>query len=81
MLDILTLLPGDLKYIIYIYVIQTTLTDLYMSSWVLLNWTFFYSQTGAIDRSTDIMMQIDHRRLRECGSLYSPEKLVRKFIL
>ncbi|XP_042288079.1 myotonin-protein kinase isoform X2 [Thunnus albacares] len=35
------------------------------------------SQTGAIDRSTDIMMQIDHRRLRECGSLYSPEKLPR----
>ncbi|KAM9847097.1 myotonin-protein kinase [Aulostomus maculatus] len=32
------------------------------------------SQTGAIDRSKDIMMQIDHSRLRECERLYS-EKL------
>ncbi|XP_068577402.1 myotonin-protein kinase isoform X2 [Cebidichthys violaceus] len=34
-------------------------------------------QTGAIDRSQDIMMQIDHTRLRDCKSLYTPEKLVR----
>ncbi|XP_029924271.1 myotonin-protein kinase [Myripristis murdjan] len=33
------------------------------------------SQTGAIDRSHDIMMQIDHRTLREREGLYSPEKL------
>ncbi|KAM7374952.1 hypothetical protein PAMP_007576 [Pampus punctatissimus] len=33
------------------------------------------SQTGAIDRSKDIMMQIDHRRLREYESLYTPDKL------
>uniref|UniRef100_A0A4W6DYY0 non-specific serine/threonine protein kinase n=1 Tax=Lates calcarifer TaxID=8187 RepID=A0A4W6DYY0_LATCA len=33
------------------------------------------SQTGAIDRSQDIMMQIDHTRLRQCDSLYTPEKL------
>lgn len=33
------------------------------------------SQTGAIDRSEDIMMQIDHTRLRECERLYNPEKL------
>ncbi|XP_026227411.1 myotonin-protein kinase isoform X1 [Anabas testudineus] len=33
------------------------------------------SQTGAIDRSQDIMMQIDHTRLREFKSLYTPEKL------
>ncbi|KAM4619719.1 myotonin-protein kinase [Polymixia lowei] len=32
-------------------------------------------QTGAIDRSRDIMMQIDQRRLTECESIYSPEKL------
>ncbi|XP_056140886.1 myotonin-protein kinase isoform X2 [Lampris incognitus] len=32
------------------------------------------SQTGAIDRSRDIMMQIDHKRLRQCESIYSPEK-------
>lgn len=47
------------------------------SSWVLLNWSFFYSQTGAIDHSQDIMMQIDHTRLRDCETLYTPEKLVR----
>lgn len=43
---------------------------------------FFYltsSQTGAIDRSQDIMMQIDHTRLRDCESLYTPEKLVRHY--
>ncbi|KAM3868826.1 myotonin-protein kinase [Diretmus argenteus] len=33
------------------------------------------SQTGAVDRSRDIMLKIDHRRLRECERLYSPEKL------
>ncbi|XP_076606493.1 myotonin-protein kinase isoform X1 [Chaetodon auriga] len=33
------------------------------------------SQTGAIDRSQDIMMQIDHTRLRNCDSFYTPEKL------
>ncbi|XP_071317071.1 myotonin-protein kinase isoform X5 [Trachinotus anak] len=33
------------------------------------------SQTGAVDRSQDIMMQIDHTRLREFESLYTPEKL------
>ncbi|XP_019131738.1 myotonin-protein kinase isoform X2 [Larimichthys crocea] len=33
------------------------------------------SQTGAIDRSQDIMMQIDHTRLRDCETLYTPEKL------
>uniref|UniRef100_UPI0037E86C93 myotonin-protein kinase n=1 Tax=Semicossyphus pulcher TaxID=241346 RepID=UPI0037E86C93 len=33
------------------------------------------SQTGAIDRSQDIMMQIDHTRLRDIESLYTPEKL------
>ncbi|XP_026184354.1 myotonin-protein kinase [Mastacembelus armatus] len=33
------------------------------------------SQTGAIDRSQDIMMHIDHTRLRECASLYRPEKV------
>ncbi|KAF7658177.1 hypothetical protein LDENG_00016540, partial [Lucifuga dentata] len=33
------------------------------------------SQTGAIDRSQDIMMEIDHRRQGQCESLYSPEKL------
>nr|XP_033466146.1 myotonin-protein kinase isoform X1 [Epinephelus lanceolatus] len=31
-------------------------------------------QTGAIDRSQDIMMQIDHTRLRDCESLYKPEQ-------
>lgn len=46
------------------------------SSWILFKWSFFYSQTGAIDRSQAIMMQIDHRRLSLCESLYSPEKLV-----
>lgn len=33
------------------------------------------SQTGAVDRSEDIMMQIDHTRLRECEILYTPENL------
>ncbi|XP_041808076.1 myotonin-protein kinase isoform X5 [Chelmon rostratus] len=33
------------------------------------------SQTGAIDRSQDIMMQIDHTRLRDYESFYTPEKL------
>ncbi|XP_028277452.1 myotonin-protein kinase isoform X5 [Parambassis ranga] len=33
------------------------------------------SQTGAIDRSQDIMMQIDDKRLRECETLYSPEEM------
>ncbi|KAK5859217.1 hypothetical protein PBY51_003299 [Eleginops maclovinus] len=31
-------------------------------------------QTGAIDRSRDIMMQIDHSSLRDCESRYTPEK-------
>ncbi|KAK0142566.1 Serine/threonine-protein kinase MRCK alpha [Merluccius polli] len=34
------------------------------------------SQTGAVDRSCDIMMEIDHSRLREYERLYSAEKLV-----
>ncbi|KAI4787635.1 hypothetical protein KUCAC02_036335 [Chaenocephalus aceratus] len=34
-------------------------------------------QTGAIDRSLDIMIQIDHSSLRDCESRYTPEKLVR----
>nr|XP_020477416.1 myotonin-protein kinase isoform X2 [Monopterus albus]XP_020477417.1 myotonin-protein kinase isoform X2 [Monopterus albus] len=33
------------------------------------------SQTGAIDRSQNIMMQIDPTRLRERDSLYTPEKV------
>ncbi|XP_034034693.1 myotonin-protein kinase isoform X2 [Thalassophryne amazonica] len=33
------------------------------------------SQTGAIDRSQDIMMQIDHKRLQECDNFYSMKKL------
>ncbi|XP_055004754.1 myotonin-protein kinase isoform X2 [Boleophthalmus pectinirostris] len=33
------------------------------------------SQTGAMDRSEDIMLQIDHTRLRECERLYTPDKL------
>uniref|UniRef100_A0A3P8SYD5 non-specific serine/threonine protein kinase n=1 Tax=Amphiprion percula TaxID=161767 RepID=A0A3P8SYD5_AMPPE len=33
------------------------------------------SQTGAIDRSHDIMMQIDHTRLGEWKNLYASEKL------
>ncbi|XP_045896129.1 myotonin-protein kinase isoform X2 [Micropterus dolomieu] len=33
------------------------------------------SQMGAIDRSQDILMQIDHTRLNDCESLYTPEKL------
>ncbi|XP_035523024.1 myotonin-protein kinase isoform X2 [Morone saxatilis] len=33
------------------------------------------SQTGAIDRSQDIMMQIDPTRLRDCKTLYTPDKL------
>ncbi|XP_055082738.1 myotonin-protein kinase isoform X2 [Periophthalmus magnuspinnatus] len=33
------------------------------------------SQTGALDRSEDIMLQIDHTRLRECERLYTPDKL------
>lgn len=48
-----------------------------MPSLIWFNSCLFYSQTGAVDRSQDIMMQIDHRRLRECESLYTPEKLVR----
>ncbi|KAM6983840.1 myotonin-protein kinase isoform 1-T2 [Tautogolabrus adspersus] len=32
------------------------------------------SQTGAIDRSQDIMMQIDHTRLWDFESLYTPKK-------
>lgn len=52
---------------------------LYMEpSSVLFNRCLFYSQTGAIDRSQDIMMQIDHTRLRDCETLYTPEKLVCK---
>ncbi|KAK7925122.1 hypothetical protein WMY93_007432 [Mugilogobius chulae] len=31
------------------------------------------SQTGAMDRSEDIMLQIDHTRLREYERLYNPE--------
>ncbi|XP_068577401.1 myotonin-protein kinase isoform X1 [Cebidichthys violaceus] len=38
-------------------------------------------QTGAIDRSQDIMMQIDHTRLRDCKSLYTPEKLSQQWQL
>ncbi|KAG7274403.1 hypothetical protein CRUP_027033 [Coryphaenoides rupestris] len=34
------------------------------------------SQTGAVDRSRDIMMEIDHSRLRKYEQLYSAEKLV-----
>lgn len=45
---------------------------------VLFNLCLFYSQTGAIDRSQDIMMQIDHTGLRDCETLYTPEKLVCK---
>ncbi|XP_074527639.1 myotonin-protein kinase [Halichoeres trimaculatus] len=30
------------------------------------------SETGAVDRSQDIMMQIDHARLKDCNSLYTP---------
>ncbi|XP_029956782.1 myotonin-protein kinase isoform X2 [Salarias fasciatus] len=33
------------------------------------------SQTGAVDRSEDIMMQIDHTRLVECDSHYAAEEL------
>ncbi|XP_004574351.3 myotonin-protein kinase [Maylandia zebra] len=33
------------------------------------------SQTGAVDRSQDIMMQINHTQLRECENLYGLEKL------
>ncbi|XP_034538835.1 myotonin-protein kinase isoform X2 [Notolabrus celidotus] len=33
------------------------------------------SQTGAVDRSQDIMMQIDHTRLRGFESLYTPKNL------
>ncbi|XP_016896952.1 myotonin-protein kinase isoform X2 [Cynoglossus semilaevis] len=32
-------------------------------------------QTGAMDRSQDIMMQIDYTRLREYGGLYTAQKL------
>lgn len=35
-----------------------------------------FSQTGAIDRSQDIMMQIDNMRQRDWESLYAPVKLV-----
>lgn len=35
-----------------------------------------FSQTGAIDRSEDIMMQIDSMRQRDWESLYAPVKLV-----
>ncbi|XP_053187402.1 myotonin-protein kinase [Scomber japonicus] len=34
------------------------------------------SQTGALDRSKDIMMQIDNKTHRECESLYTPEKVL-----
>ncbi|XP_072303014.1 myotonin-protein kinase isoform X2 [Eucyclogobius newberryi] len=34
------------------------------------------SQTGAMDRSEDIMLQIDHTRLRECERLYNPDRLL-----
>lgn len=59
------------------YITQITLIGLYVSSWILLNLPFFYSQTGALDRSKDIMMQIDNKTHRECESLYTPEKVVR----
>ncbi|KAI3373483.1 hypothetical protein L3Q82_021951, partial [Scortum barcoo] len=39
------------------------------------------SQTGAIDHSQDIMMQIDHTRLRDCETLYTPEKMSQLFQL
>lgn len=35
-----------------------------------------FSQTGAIDRSQDIMMQIDNTTQRDWGSLYTPANLV-----
>ncbi|XP_033973228.1 myotonin-protein kinase isoform X1 [Trematomus bernacchii] len=38
-------------------------------------------QTGAIDRSLDIMMQIDHSSLRDCESRYTPEKLSQQWQL
>lgn len=46
------------------------------SYWKQLNMSPFYSETGAVDRSQDIMMQIDQARLRDCNSLYM-ENLVR----
>ncbi|KAK5918682.1 hypothetical protein CgunFtcFv8_003423 [Champsocephalus gunnari] len=38
-------------------------------------------QTGAIDRSLDIMIQIDHSSLRDCESLFTPEKLSQQWQL
>ncbi|XP_035846824.1 myotonin-protein kinase isoform X4 [Sander lucioperca] len=38
-------------------------------------------QTGAIDRSQDIMMKIDHTRLRDCKNLYTLEKLSQRWQL
>ncbi|XP_033955570.1 myotonin-protein kinase [Pseudochaenichthys georgianus] len=38
-------------------------------------------QTGAIDRSLDIMIQIDHSSLRDCESRYTPEKLSQQWQL
>lgn len=35
-----------------------------------------FSQTGAIDRSQEIMMQIDSTRQRDWESLYTPVELV-----
>ncbi|KAM9384311.1 myotonin-protein kinase isoform 2-T2 [Pholidichthys leucotaenia] len=33
------------------------------------------SQTGAVDRSQDIMMQIDHTRITDCDNMYAREEL------
>ncbi|KAK5888226.1 hypothetical protein CesoFtcFv8_016743 [Champsocephalus esox] len=38
-------------------------------------------QTGAIDRSLDIMIQIDHSSLRDCESRFTPEKLSQQWQL
>lgn len=60
----------------WFYMHQTTPNGPYtVSSWLFL--TLVSSQTGSIDRSQDIMMQIDHTRLRDCESLYKAEKMVR----
>ena len=59
-------------------IVYASLTDLHMgSSRVLFYCSLFYSQTGAIDRSHNIMMQIDHTRLREREKLYTRETVVR----
>lgn len=75
MLDTLTPLQGELTFMIQVVCASNN------SNWdipgILFNWSLFYSQMGAIDRSQDILMQIDHTRLNDCESLYTPEKLVR----